>query len=511
MSQNSLQQRPLLAVGLVAVFASIADAQSFQGIGDLAGGLTESAAYNVSADGSTVVGSGRSALGREAVRWRSGALISLGGIAGGTVESYASGTNFDGSIIVGLAHDASVNRPVRWDGLVITQLPQAPNFGGGGVARSISANGRTIIGYDTDGDLSSWNNATAYRIDDGVLTALIYQGPSGKDSAANGSPSADGRVLTGRVRLISGVLRACTWTDSTFAELPNLVGGPDYSQGTNVSADGTVIVGTCGSAASNQAEACRWVGGLPFSLGNLPGGINSGAADACNHDGSLIVGYSDVAGAWHAFIWDATNGMRDLKSVLTNDHGLNLSGWTLTEATGITPDGSVIVGYGTNPNGDTEGFVARISCTTVVSHCVAKTNSLGCLPSISATGIPSATANSGFVVQSANMRNKKAGMLLYGVNGAASVPFQGGTLCLAAPVKRSNALNSGGSPTGADCSGVYSIDFNSFARGLLGGTPLAALSLPGTTVDCQFWGRDPGFSAPNDTQLSNGLRFLICN
>ncbi|HTF86822.1 MAG TPA: hypothetical protein VK843_00315 [Planctomycetota bacterium] len=143
-------------------------------------------------------------------------------------------------------------------------------------------------------------------------------------------------------------------------------------------------------------------------------------------------------------------------------------------------------------------------------YCTAKINSLGCLPQISSAGQASASSSTGFVVSSVNNRNQKPGLLLYGVSGPATTAFQGGTLCLASPIKRSTTLSSGGTPApAADCTGAYAIDMNSFAAGSLGGQPLPALSVAGTTVDCQFWGRDPGFVAPNNSSLSDGLEYQV--
>ena len=147
--------------------------------------------------------------------------------------------------------------------------------------------------------------------------------------------------------------------------------------------------------------------------------------------------------------------------------------------------------------------------TAVTTYCTAKLNSLGCTPTIAGLGTASASAPSGFTVSASNVRNNKSGLLFYGVNGQAAGSFQGGTLCVKAPIKRTPALSSGGG-TGNTCLGVYSIDMNAFARGTLGGTPLAALSVPGTLVECQWWGRDPGFPAPNNTTLSDGLEYVIC-
>ncbi|HUR27146.1 MAG TPA: hypothetical protein VM509_03100 [Planctomycetota bacterium] len=157
------------------------------------------------------------------------------------------------------------------------------------------------------------------------------------------------------------------------------------------------------------------------------------------------------------------------------------------------------------------GFTTYVlTVAAPVTYCTAKLNSLGCLPSIGFTGSPSSSALSGFTISSGQMRNQKPGLLIYTASGRASPPFQGGTLCVGSPVRRSIPLNSGGTALPAsDCSGVYSIDMNAFSHGLLGGHPAAYLTTIGTVIDTQFWGVDPGFSAPNNTTLSAGLEYTL--
>jgi hypothetical protein len=139
------------------------------------------------------------------------------------------------------------------------------------------------------------------------------------------------------------------------------------------------------------------------------------------------------------------------------------------------------------------------------TYCTVGHTNAGCVPAISFSGTPSATAASGFSI-SVPFDAGRNGTMFYGVD----VPFTpvqwgpGGTsyLCVKAPTQRMGALSSGGS-TG--CTGLFQQDWNAFrnANPAALGSPFAA----GQTFDLQCWGRDP--ASPKTTLLSQALKFTL--
>jgi hypothetical protein len=135
------------------------------------------------------------------------------------------------------------------------------------------------------------------------------------------------------------------------------------------------------------------------------------------------------------------------------------------------------------------------------TYCAGKINSLGCTPAMGVSGLPSASSGLPCSITSVNVINQKNGLLFYG-RSAAAVLFQGGVKCVANPISRTPAQNSGGSAGGADCTGVFSFDFN----GLVSSGVDPSLTA-GAEIYAQYWSRDPQSAIP--TSLSNALRVVI--
>lgn len=306
---------------------------SFTPLGALPGGAFRSEAHGVSYDGSVVVGVSGSFSASQAFRWtQSGGMTPLSG--GRFTQTLAADISEDGQVIVGIGNNS---RPIRWtmaEGMVELQP-------GGSGAFGLTPDGSVIVGGP---NAYRWTGDTV-----GVPLPL---------NAAKGI-SADGSVIVGDTSEASGIRYAVRWTQATgTVSLGKLLATDVQSIATEVSADGSVIVGGSGSFTARGAFRWTEASGM-VGLGDLPGGSVDSLAFDISADGSVIVGVSD-SGIPDSFVWTAASGMLNLRDVLAAGGATGFENWTSLQAYGISGDGSTVVGYGRNPNGRDEAFVANI-------------------------------------------------------------------------------------------------------------------------------------------------------
>jgi hypothetical protein len=134
------------------------------------------------------------------------------------------------------------------------------------------------------------------------------------------------------------------------------------------------------------------------------------------------------------------------------------------------------------------------------TYCTAKVNSRGCSPTIFASGLPTLSVADDFHVGASSCLVGKPGMLLWSSHSS-GVAFGGGTLCLGVSIARSPIQFAATRDVGA-CGGSY--DFH-LTQSYLTSVGLA----PGASFYSQIWMRDPGFAAPDDVGLTNGLAAVV--
>jgi uncharacterized membrane protein len=226
---------------------------------------------------------------------------------------------------------------------------------GNGSALGVSGDGLVVVGKQ---------GCAAFRWT--ADSGMVSLGWAGDYSRAN-DVSGEGSCIVGSAEELAGPYHR-VWM--TYAVVNGTrLSVPVFGSASAISANGAVVVGTVWELDETSGpcflrkEAFRWTAqtGI-FGLGQLPSLCSeSSVAEAVSGNGFVIVGQGNSELAGEAFVWQKGIGMRALKEVLVGDCGLDLTDWTLTNATGVSYNGLTIVGNGINPSGQTEAWIATMN------------------------------------------------------------------------------------------------------------------------------------------------------
>jgi uncharacterized membrane protein len=342
----------------------MAQPASFTPLGDLSGGSFLSRARALSGDGTVAAGGGTGASGTEGVRWvGASAAAGLGNLAGGGLGSEGYAISGDGSVVFGNVTDSVGNSlPARWTSAGWMPLGFLATGGYSGRAFACSADGLAACGEQlyqppSGGGPPPFPITQAFRwtMSGGMEPLGVPPGISGTTPGSlctARAMSADGSVVVGYASDV-GPYRPWRWTHATG--MVDLSNGTLNARSLGCSSDGSVVVG---GILSGEPFVWTSAGGLR-TLGLLPG-YTSGAGTDVSIDGGRILGIL-VGSPNAAAVWDrALGGGGSWQTVQTalSAAGVSTAGWTLSQATAMTDDGRTIVGYGTDPSGNTEAWKA---------------------------------------------------------------------------------------------------------------------------------------------------------
>ncbi len=395
------RRRTLIPAALCAsVFAASGlNAAEFVPLGPLTDGPDDFFPLAVSKDGNTLVGFvGQFGSGTGAI-WRVGDEISLLETPAEYPLSEITGISYDGNVLVGdMRTDdfrIGASRGFRWtrdNGLQdLGQLPE----GSDQEVYDVSADGSIIVGstthYDAPHDPNGGYSPGIMKIvafrwtqQDGMQSLGDLPGAQDVEFSYPFAISADGSTIVGEA--FSDTYEAFVWTEAEgmvgIGHLP-LPGGTYQSRATAVSEDGSVVAGFNASAEEHAtspgyftqyAEAFRWTraDGM-VGLGDLPGGDYSSFASGISPDGKVIVGTGSTDIGEEAFRWTEGDGIHRVVDWLeVNGVGVG-DDYQLTSATDVSEDGTVIIGRSTNADGRAVAYVARVNS---LGNGIAELNSL---------------------------------------------------------------------------------------------------------------------------------------
>ena len=248
-------------------------------LGDFAAntGVPRSFARAISADGTTIAGTGTSSRGTEAfvLRLSDGQFVGLGALSQANFTSWAYGVAGDGSVVVGASYSAAQElQAFRWTAAGGIQglgfLASPPNLARWGQAEAVSADGNVVIGECRSNNSQNGLEAFRWTPSAGMVGLGDLDGGSFQSFAF--AASRNGSVIVGRAT-IEGVAgpfgggsapRAFIWDaahgmrdlQQVLQDAGAPITGWKLQEARGVSADGRTIVGT-GIGPDNATQADR--------------------------------------------------------------------------------------------------------------------------------------------------------------------------------------------------------------------------------------------------------------
>ena len=398
--------------------------------------LGRGSAYDVSADGSVVVG--LDFFG--AYRWtQAGGSQQLGLVRG------LHAVSADGNVISG-EMDTSLTPSGLFEAGRWTQSTGWVNLGG--LPGSTGCDFNLSHGYDISDDGSvlvglGWEGCKGRAFRWSAATGMVQLGQLGPISSRANAVSGDGLVVGGWDEANNGQRRASVWYPNG-SEVLLIPPSPQNPNGAgevwDLNSDGSVIVGE-----ETGGEAFRWTAASGYEgLGGFPGSVggDTGSAQATNEDGSMIVGTSgSFFTGFGAFVWTEEDGMKKMFKFLL-DQGISVpEGPAFTWGFGVTPHGTHIVGRRGSPivpPGFDRGFLVRLPAGIRYGIDASPANTLNL------TGTGSNSLGGTLVVTTTGAPGAQTLTLVSGAS--AHVPLLGGVILvdLAGPVIVLTAPTSGG-------------------------------------------------------------------
>ena len=440
-------------------------------------------------------------------------------------DTAAIGSHFDDVNLGTTAGSAYVFRLVggTWveEARLVMSVPGVVDNFGYAVALSGDV---ALVGAPRDKDLGQdAGSATVFRR---TGTSWVEEDKLLASNGTSGDAFGDFVALDGDTAVVSSRYAAhvfhwdgLAWTEEAIlnqsaAGFPGFFGGDVAVRGDTAIVTGSIqhpVLGTYTAAVVFERTGSSWT--AVDELRTLDPLAQDSFGGAVSFDGDLAVvsapGYDGGvtnSGAVFAFervggIWFERAGMFPSQPVAFDEFGSALALWGNTAIAG---------GWRAKGNTIDSGAAAVFTAPPEqgVTYCTAGTSASGCQASISAFGVPSASAVSGFCLAATNVEGAKNGLFFYGTNGRQANPWGNGTsyVCVVPPRWRGELLVAVGSTAGA-CDGSLAEDLN--ARWCSTCPKPAHNPGAGALVQAQLWYRDPSSTSNQTSSMSDAIEFAV--